>query len=139
MFYLSFYFGRHLACQPHRLNILLMCIMSPLKFALHENSLNRSEPCWRLALNSLSKERKREITHRANNLIVPENIKTNEDTKKALWRLFQKHMKLSTGCFNTEQLRKLFQGHFPTTVCVCVHMCADVAQLLQVCVLNCLW
>ena len=41
-------------------------------------------------MNSLSKERKREITHRANNLIDPENIKTNEDTKKALWRLFPK-------------------------------------------------
>ena len=124
MFYLSSYFGRNSARQP-RLNILLMCIMPPLEFALHKNSLNGSEPCWRWALNSLSRARKREIIHRTNNLIVSESIKTDEDTKTTLWRLLMcpktyEIEQLLRGVLLCNSFRRAFQGHFPTIVCVCV-------------------
>lgn len=126
-----------------------MCIMLPLKFALHKSCLNGSEPCWRWALNSLSRAGKRKLIDRTNNLIVPGNIKINEKTKETLWRLLmclKNKWNWATATWCTEQLRNnscrpAFQGRLPTTVCVrvCVHtqMCVHVCRHLSVCVYVC--
>lgn len=118
MFHFSSYFGRNSARHP-RLNSLLMCILPPLKFALCKNSLNGSEPCWRWDLNSLSRARKREG-----------NIKTNEDTKKTLWRLLMcpKTNEIEQSLWCAEQLLQTscprsFSHHCK---CVCLSLCLRV-------------